>query len=151
MGHVCTIDLVYVLGHVHTIQWRIQDFPEAGRQLSRGANIRFCQNFPKTAWNWKNLDPREASLAPPLDPPLPLTLFTGHLHHGSHLLHNPGSYRGWCSHNYPVCTKNLFAPFNVATTLEWDLKNIFLFCSGALHPQRATQWNFHYLSVHCIL
>ena len=23
-----------------------------------GANIRFCQIFPKTAWNWKNLDPR---------------------------------------------------------------------------------------------
>ena len=22
-----------------------------------GANIRFCQIFPKTAWNWKNLDP----------------------------------------------------------------------------------------------
>ena len=31
-----------------------------------GANIRFCQNFPKTAWNWKNLDPRGgASPAPP--------------------------------------------------------------------------------------
>ena len=28
-------------------------------------------NFPKTAWNWKNLDPQGgASLAPPLDPPL---------------------------------------------------------------------------------
>ena len=23
-----------------------------------GANIRFCQNFSKTAWNWKNLDPK---------------------------------------------------------------------------------------------
>ena len=22
-----------------------------------GANIQFCQIFPKTAWNWKNLDP----------------------------------------------------------------------------------------------
>ena len=41
------------------IQWRIQDFPEEGRQLSGGgANIRFCQIFPKTAWNWKNLDPQ---------------------------------------------------------------------------------------------
>ena len=33
-------------------------------------NIRFCQIFPKTAWNWKNLDPRRGvgvSLArPPL-------------------------------------------------------------------------------------
>ena len=33
--------------------------PRRGRQLSRGgANIRFCQIFPKTAWNWKNLDPQ---------------------------------------------------------------------------------------------
>ena len=33
-------------------QWRIQDFPERGRQLSGGGvgtNIRFCQIFPKTA------------------------------------------------------------------------------------------------------
>ena len=50
-------------------QWRIQDFPEVGRQPSRrGVNIRFCQIFPKTAWNWKNLDPRggRVFLAPPL-------------------------------------------------------------------------------------
>ena len=25
---------------------------------SYGVNIRFCQIFPKTAWNWKNLDSR---------------------------------------------------------------------------------------------
>ena len=32
--------------------------PRRGRQLPRGgANIRFCQIFPKTAWNWKNLGP----------------------------------------------------------------------------------------------
>ena len=53
-------------------QWRIQDFPEEGAPTPRGgANIQFCQIFPKTARNWKNLDPRgRASLAPPLDPPL---------------------------------------------------------------------------------
>ena len=40
-------------------QWRIQDFPEVGAPTPQGgANIRFCQNFPKTAWNWKNLDPQ---------------------------------------------------------------------------------------------
>ena len=40
-------------------QWRIQNFPEVGAPtLQGGANIRFCQIFPKTAWNWKNLDPR---------------------------------------------------------------------------------------------
>ena len=34
--------------------------PRRGRQLPRGggANIRFCQIFPKTAWIWKNLDPQ---------------------------------------------------------------------------------------------
>ena len=36
-------------------QWRIQDFPEVGAPtLQRGANIEFCQNFPKT--KLKNLD-----------------------------------------------------------------------------------------------
>ena len=64
--------------HCTTTQWRIQDFPEEGAPTPQGgANIRFCQNFPKTAWNWKNLDPQgrgSASLAPPpLDPPLQLT------------------------------------------------------------------------------
>ena len=45
-----------------------------GRQLPRGgANIRFCQIFPKTAWNWKNLDPRGGGARPKfyyVDPPL---------------------------------------------------------------------------------
>ena len=42
-----------------TKQWRIQDFLEEGAPtLQGGANIRFCQIFPKTAWNWKNSDPR---------------------------------------------------------------------------------------------
>ena len=33
------------------LQWRIQDFPEEGVPTPRGggANIQFCQNFPKTA------------------------------------------------------------------------------------------------------
>ena len=40
-------------------QWRIQDYSEVGAPTLRGvANIQFCQNFPKTAWNWKNLDPQ---------------------------------------------------------------------------------------------
>ena len=35
-------------------------FPRGGGANSPwgGANIRFCQIFPKAAWNWKNLDPR---------------------------------------------------------------------------------------------
>ena len=38
------------------IQWRIQDFPQGGRQLP---NVLLFFNFlPKTAWKWKNLDPR---------------------------------------------------------------------------------------------
>ena len=51
------------------LQWRIQDFPEEGAPTPQGgANIRICRFFPKTAWNWKNLDPQggRASPAPPL-------------------------------------------------------------------------------------
>ena len=53
---------------------------EGGANSPGGANIRFCQIFTKTAWNWKNLDRRvggrgHASLAPPLDPPLPRFCF----------------------------------------------------------------------------
>ena len=38
-------------------------FPRGGGANSPGggANIRFCQIFPKTAWNWKNLDRGGAS------------------------------------------------------------------------------------------
>ena len=52
-------------------QWRIQDFPQGGRQLPK--LLLFFTFLPKTAWKWKNLDPRgggRASLAPPLDPPM---------------------------------------------------------------------------------
>ena len=38
-------------------------------------HIRFCQNFPKTAWNWKNLD-RGGGADPPLltSTPLPRSI-----------------------------------------------------------------------------
>ena len=49
-------ELSYCFGVVQG-QWRIQDFPKEGAPTPQGgANIWFCQNFPKTAWNWKNLD-----------------------------------------------------------------------------------------------
>ena len=39
--------------------------PRRGRQLPRGgANIRFRQIFPKTAWNWKNFNPRKGGGVP---------------------------------------------------------------------------------------
>ena len=45
------------------LQWRIQDFPKVeAPTLGRGggANIQFLPNLPpKTARNWKNLDPGE--------------------------------------------------------------------------------------------
>ena len=49
-------------------QWRIQDFPEEGVPTPRrgGANIWFCQNFPKNCMKLKEFGPRGASLAPPL-------------------------------------------------------------------------------------
>ena len=53
----------------HFTQVADPGFPRVGVPALRGsANIRFCQIFPKTSWNWKNLD---RSLAPPpIDPPL---------------------------------------------------------------------------------
>ena len=43
---VCVRACVFV---TRCMQWRIQDFPEEGAPTPRGvANIRFCQNFPKT-------------------------------------------------------------------------------------------------------
>ena len=41
---------------------------DGGTNPPGGANIRFCQSFPKTAWNWKNLDPSHPP--PSLDPPM---------------------------------------------------------------------------------
>ena len=48
-------------------------FPRcAGATPKLDVNSYYLANFPpKTAWNWKNLDPgKGASLAPPLDPPM---------------------------------------------------------------------------------
>ena len=48
-------------------QWRMQNFPQGVRQLPK--LILFFKLLTKTAWKWKNLDPRGgggASLAPPL-------------------------------------------------------------------------------------
>ena len=42
-------------------QWRIQDFPRGG-----GANIQFCQNFPKNCMELKECGPGGASILPPL-------------------------------------------------------------------------------------
>ena len=63
---------LYFTRHIFIFQWRIQDFPQGGRQLPK---LLLSFTFlPKTAWKWKNLDPQggRASLAPPLDPPMSL-------------------------------------------------------------------------------
>ena len=52
-------------------QWRIHYFPEEGRQPPGGANIRICRNFPKTAWNRKNLDVRGGACPSRTPPPPP--------------------------------------------------------------------------------
>ena len=49
-----------------------------GCQLTKGGtNIWFYQNFPKTAWNWKNLDLGVGArpLCPPLDPLLAIGIY----------------------------------------------------------------------------
>ena len=68
------------------LQWRDPGFPRGGGANSPGgggANIRFCQNFPKTAWNWKNLDPQGGGARPKfyyVDPPL-TCLAVSHTNH----------------------------------------------------------------------
>ena len=66
-GGVAWMGQCYVTIHR---QWRIQDFPQGGRQLPKV--LLFFNFLLKTAWKWKNLDPQggRASLAPPLDPPM---------------------------------------------------------------------------------
>ena len=46
-------------------------FPEGGCQLPPGGHqYKILPNFPKSAWNWKNLDPKGVPSIPPLDPPM---------------------------------------------------------------------------------
>ena len=56
------------LGDIYGISGGSRISPKRGLQLpgGGGANIRFCQNFPKTAWNWKNLDPGGGAPVHPL-------------------------------------------------------------------------------------
>ena len=57
---------------IYQIQWRIQDFPEEGAPTPHGGTptYDFAKKFPKTAWNWKNLDRGATPSRPALDPPL---------------------------------------------------------------------------------
>ena len=48
------------------IQWRIQDFPQGGRQLPK--LLLFFTFLPKTAWKWKNLDPQGGAHVPGAPP-----------------------------------------------------------------------------------
>ena len=66
--------------YLHIVKFKISiglpvadpGFPQEGAPTLRGggggASIRFCQIFPQTAWNWKNLDPHggHVSLTPSL-------------------------------------------------------------------------------------
>ena len=48
-----------------SMQWRIQDFPEVGALTFRGRQHTILPKFPKkTAWNWKNLDPKGGGMHP---------------------------------------------------------------------------------------
>ena len=48
--------------NTETYQWRIQDFPQGGRQLPK--LLLFFTFLPKTAWKWKNLDPQGGGARP---------------------------------------------------------------------------------------
>ena len=54
-------------------QWRIQDFPEVGRQLSEGrggCQHNILPNFPKNCMKLKEFGPPGSVPRGPLDPPL---------------------------------------------------------------------------------
>ena len=88
-------------------------FPRGWGAISQGrATIQICQIFPKTAWNWKNLDPRGGG-ALPLDPLL-LNVFkvnmvnlTTDFPEGHQPQRGPKNawkfgWRGWCPKCYYI-------------------------------------------------
>ena len=85
---ICPYELLYcnlyfqspTVADTRGAQWRIQ---EGAPTPQGGANIWFCQYFPKTSWNWKNLDPQGGArpkfyyVDPPLGPLGPISfIFT---------------------------------------------------------------------------
>ena len=69
----CTLWINIFAWSIYVVSGGSRISPRRGRQLPRGgANIRFCQIFQKTAWNWKNLDPQGGTLPKfyYVDPPL---------------------------------------------------------------------------------
>ena len=127
------------------MQWRIQDFPEEGAPTSRGgANIQFCQNFPKTAWNWKNLDPRGRAHLKfyYVDPPLVCkTLFT--------LTVNLYCwYVKPCSHWLSICTAGMWNLVHtdcqsvLLVNKAWFTLTVNLYC-WYVTPWRNIKWLWH--------
>ena len=51
-------------------QWRMQDFPDVGRQPSRRRQHTILQKFPQNCMKLKEFGPPGASMVPPLDPHL---------------------------------------------------------------------------------
>ena len=58
------------IGKSSGFQWRIQDFPEVGRQLPRGAPTYHFAKFSQKLHEIERIWTPGASLATPLDPPL---------------------------------------------------------------------------------
>ena len=57
-----------------TLQWEVHNFPDGGsNSQGGGVSLIFGQISPKTAWKWKKLDLKGASLSLP-QPPLPRIL-----------------------------------------------------------------------------
>ena len=60
------------------LQWQIQDFLKVG-VLTPKMDVKsyyLANFFPKTAWNWKNLDPEGAHIpGAPLDPPMIYSIY----------------------------------------------------------------------------
>ena len=106
-------------------QWRIQDFPQGGRQLPK--MLLFFNFLPKTAWKWKNLDPQWGG-ARPWCPPwirqwiklLSIVIFCSLLQtRFDHL-----SIKSFCMH------LPLFEIISNAVTIQWEILWLF--------------WNFYH-------
>ena len=113
-------------------------FPWGGGVNSPGgANIRYCQIFPKTAWNWMNLDHQAGGARPSR----PLSSATGMvllLLHECSLSSVDNQRWGW--HSNPTCCFKVFFELPDLTgggdvkLLEWARALILVSFPLRLHP-----------------
>ena len=102
-------------------------FPRGGRQLPKV--LLFFNFLPKTAWKWKNLDPRGGARvpgAPPLDPPMNMMFVIWNLKFSDEQFH---------VRNYNVINGNIYG--HICT---------HILCKGFLRVQWPLTYIWPYIS-----